>query len=108
METHTLTSVNVTCRKGHYTRALEEAIQTHAPQWPQAWLGRNPLHGGGSFNKMTPEERVCDTRVFTECLAADRLVVAHPPESAHYVDARVLRSRTSHHEGVLQATTAGR
>lgn len=45
-------------RKGHYTRALEEAIQTHNSQWPQPWNGKNPLHGGGSFNKMTPEERV--------------------------------------------------
>ena len=46
-------------RNGHYTRALEEAIQTHAGQWPTAWQAKNPLHGGGSFNKMTPEERVC-------------------------------------------------
>ncbi|KAL2038450.1 hypothetical protein N7G274_008789 [Stereocaulon virgatum] len=44
--------------KGHYTRALEEAIQTHAGQWPSAWQNKNPLHGGGSFNKMTPEERL--------------------------------------------------
>lgn len=44
--------------KGHYTRALEEAIQTHNSQWPQPWNGKNPLHGGGSFNKMTPEERL--------------------------------------------------
>ena len=45
-------------RKGHYTRALEEAIQTHNSQWPHAWNGKNPLHGGGSFNKMTSEARV--------------------------------------------------
>ena len=45
-------------RKGHYTRALEEAILTHNTQWPHAWNGKNPLHGGGSFNKMTPEQRV--------------------------------------------------
>ncbi|CAD6582936.1 MAG: hypothetical protein ASARMPRED_001106 [Alectoria sarmentosa] len=44
--------------KGHYTRALEEAIQTHSSQWPHAWSGKNPLHGGGSFNKMIPEERL--------------------------------------------------
>lgn len=44
--------------KGHYTRALEEAIQTHSSQWPRPWNGKNPLHGGGSFNKMTPEERL--------------------------------------------------
>ncbi len=52
-------------RKGHYTRALEEAIQTHNSQWPTAWQGKNPLHGGGSFNKMTPEERVRVT--FNSC-----------------------------------------
>ena len=51
-------------RKGHYTRALEEAIQTHNSQWPRAWNSKNPLHGGGSFNKMTPEERV---RVENSC-----------------------------------------
>lgn len=45
-------------RKGHYTRALEEAIQMNAAQWPLAWQGKNPLHGGGNFTKMTPEERV--------------------------------------------------
>ncbi|KAL6713154.1 hypothetical protein ACLMJK_009275 [Lecanora helva] len=44
--------------KGHYTRALEEAIQTHTGQWDPSWQGRNPLHGGGSFNKMTTEERL--------------------------------------------------
>lgn len=46
-------------RKGHYTRALEEAVHAHANQWPSAWQGKNPLHGGGSFNNMTPEQRVC-------------------------------------------------
>ena len=53
-----LTMASFVDRKGHYTRALEEAIQTHNSQWPHAWNGKNPLHGGGSFNKMTPEERV--------------------------------------------------
>ena len=42
----------------HYGRALEEAIQTHANQWPRQWEGKNPLHGGGSFRNMTPEQRV--------------------------------------------------
>ena len=54
-------------RNGHYTRALEEAIQTHAGQWPTAWQARNPLHGGGSFNKMTPEERVCTLALKSLC-----------------------------------------
>ncbi|CRG87102.1 hypothetical protein PISL3812_04117 [Talaromyces islandicus] len=44
--------------KGHYQRALEEAVQTHSSQWPRAWGGKNPLHGGGSFATMTPEERL--------------------------------------------------
>lgn len=58
-------------RKGHYQRALEEAVQTHASQWPRAWGGKNPLHGGGSFATMTPEERVstfykpCESLVLT-------------------------------------------
>ena len=45
------------CRKGHYGRALEEAIQTQKSQWPSKWTG-NPLGGGRSFNTMTAEERV--------------------------------------------------
>ncbi|KAE8382057.1 hypothetical protein BDV26DRAFT_278275 [Aspergillus bertholletiae] len=42
----------------HYTRPLEEAIQTHASQWPKAWQGKNPLHGGRTFTGMAPEERL--------------------------------------------------
>ncbi|KAE8146169.1 hypothetical protein BDV25DRAFT_55241 [Aspergillus avenaceus] len=42
----------------HYTRPLEEAIQTHVSQWPRAWQGKNPLHGGGTFAGMSPEERL--------------------------------------------------
>ncbi|EED13016.1 conserved hypothetical protein [Talaromyces stipitatus ATCC 10500] len=45
--------------KGHYQRALEEAVQTHASQWPRAWEGKNPLHGGRNFTTMNPEERLC-------------------------------------------------
>lgn len=45
-------------RRNHYTRPLEEAIQTHQSQWPKAWQGKNPLHGGRSFATMAPEERV--------------------------------------------------
>ncbi|RAH44761.1 uncharacterized protein BO95DRAFT_483043 [Aspergillus brunneoviolaceus CBS 621.78] len=44
--------------RNHYTRPLEEAIQTHAPQWPRAWQGKNPLHGGNNFTTMKPEERL--------------------------------------------------
>ncbi|PGH23416.1 hypothetical protein AJ80_02526 [Polytolypa hystricis UAMH7299] len=44
--------------RGHYQRALEEVIQTHSSQWPKAWNGKNPLHGGGTFAAMSPTERV--------------------------------------------------
>ncbi|MCJ1476823.1 hypothetical protein MMC13_005492 [Lambiella insularis] len=44
--------------RGHFQRALEEAIQTHSSQWPSVWTGRNPLHGGRNFNSMTPEQRL--------------------------------------------------
>ncbi|KAI9040239.1 uncharacterized protein KD926_008440 [Aspergillus affinis] len=44
--------------RNHYQRPLEEAIQTHAPQWPKAWQGKNPLSGGRTFAAMTPEERL--------------------------------------------------
>lgn len=44
--------------KNHYHRALEDAVQTHASQWPRSWGGKNPLHGGRTFATMSPEERV--------------------------------------------------
>ncbi|KAI4165692.1 MAG: hypothetical protein LQ342_000634 [Letrouitia transgressa] len=44
--------------RGHYQRALEEAVQTHANQWPSKWQSKNPLHGGGNFNNMNPAERL--------------------------------------------------
>ncbi|KKZ65241.1 hypothetical protein EMCG_08913 [[Emmonsia] crescens] len=44
--------------RGHYQRALEEVVQTHASQWPRTWGGKNPLHGGGSFAAMNPTERI--------------------------------------------------
>jgi len=45
-------------RRNHYQRPLEEAVQTHASQWPKAWQGKNPLHGGRNFASMEPNERV--------------------------------------------------
>ena len=45
-------------RRGHYGRALEEALQTQRSQWPRAWNGINPLAGSRTFNSMTPQERV--------------------------------------------------
>ncbi|RMZ83730.1 hypothetical protein DV738_g958, partial [Chaetothyriales sp. CBS 135597] len=44
--------------RGHYGRALEEAIASNHNQWPTAWNGANPLHGGKSFSTMSPEERL--------------------------------------------------
>ncbi|KAJ5833749.1 hypothetical protein N7474_002060 [Penicillium riverlandense] len=44
--------------RNHYTRPLEEAVQTHAAQWPKEWQGKNPLHGGRTFATLSPEERL--------------------------------------------------
>ncbi|KAH6622133.1 hypothetical protein C7974DRAFT_435169 [Boeremia exigua] len=44
--------------KGHYGRALEEAVQTQRSQWPVEWQRTNPLSGSRSFNSMTPTERI--------------------------------------------------
>ncbi|KAF1936016.1 hypothetical protein EJ02DRAFT_448282 [Clathrospora elynae] len=43
--------------KGHYGRALEEAIQSQRSQWPSEWTG-NPLSGGRNFNSMMATERI--------------------------------------------------
>jgi hypothetical protein len=45
-------------RKGHYGRALEEAIHTHKSSWPKDWVKINPISGGRSFNTMSAIERV--------------------------------------------------
>jgi hypothetical protein len=45
-------------RKGHYGRALEEAIQTQKSQWPRRWNYVNPLSGGRTFNSMTATDRI--------------------------------------------------
>ena len=44
--------------RGHYGRALEDAISTHQNQWPAAWNGTNPLRGDKSFNNMSAEGRL--------------------------------------------------
>ncbi|KIX10533.1 uncharacterized protein Z518_01616 [Rhinocladiella mackenziei CBS 650.93] len=44
--------------RGHYGRALEDAISANQNQWPSVWKGVNPIHGGKNFNNMTPEERL--------------------------------------------------
>ncbi|KAK6521624.1 hypothetical protein TWF506_001837 [Arthrobotrys conoides] len=44
--------------KGHYGRALEEAVATYIEEAPPEWEGKNPLEGGKTFNQMTVEERL--------------------------------------------------
>ncbi|KAI9845878.1 MAG: hypothetical protein M1838_001508 [Thelocarpon superellum] len=44
--------------RGHYHRALEEAVLTHTPYWPREWNGTNPLHGGKTFLNMSPAARL--------------------------------------------------
>ncbi|KAH0846986.1 hypothetical protein FOPE_11362 [Fonsecaea pedrosoi] len=44
--------------RGHYGRALEDALSTNHSQWPTEWKGVNPLHGGTTFNSMSPEQRL--------------------------------------------------
>jgi hypothetical protein len=56
-ERHVL--IDLFSRRGHHGRALEEAVLSHKSQWPFKWKGANPLHGGKSFENMTPQERVC-------------------------------------------------
>ena len=48
-------------RRGHFHRALEEAVHAHSNQWPTLWQGKNPLHGANNFTKMSPVERVSCT-----------------------------------------------
>ena len=46
-------------RKGHYSKALAEAISSNQSQWPPGWNGKNPLNVGcPSFNDMGPQEKV--------------------------------------------------
>ncbi|KAI9877063.1 MAG: hypothetical protein M1830_004913 [Pleopsidium flavum] len=44
--------------RGHFQRALEEAVHAHESQWPSAWNFVNPLHGGRNFNTMDPAQRL--------------------------------------------------
>ncbi|KAI9677464.1 MAG: hypothetical protein M1817_006418 [Caeruleum heppii] len=44
--------------RGHFQRALEEAVLANTVQWPSAWEGRNPLHGGNNFTSMSPTKRL--------------------------------------------------
>ncbi|KAI5287232.1 hypothetical protein KEM52_001695, partial [Ascosphaera acerosa] len=44
--------------RGHYARALEEVIATHASQWPRAWGGVSPVAGGRTFAALAAEEKL--------------------------------------------------
>lgn len=57
------------CRRGHYGRALEDALSTNRNQWPAVWGGENPLRGERSFNSMTAVERVCTLPRCRGCFA---------------------------------------
>ncbi|PWY70227.1 hypothetical protein BO70DRAFT_322071 [Aspergillus heteromorphus CBS 117.55] len=68
--------------RSHYQRPLEEAIQTHASQWPKAWQGKNPLHGGRTFATMSPEERLQLLKsLILWCLSSSDAVQAKLKES---------------------------
>lgn len=45
-------------KRGHYNRALEEAIQTHKSQWPKEWAHTNPLLGSTTFTSMMSTQRL--------------------------------------------------
>ncbi|KAK5077249.1 hypothetical protein LTR64_005272 [Lithohypha guttulata] len=44
--------------KGHYGRALEDAVSEYKSQWPREWNGQNPVSGSKGFQTMTAEERL--------------------------------------------------
>ncbi|KAK6349635.1 hypothetical protein TWF696_005917 [Orbilia brochopaga] len=44
--------------KGHYGKALEDAVANYIDEAPPEWDGRNPLEGGRTFNQMTVDERL--------------------------------------------------
>ncbi|KAF2669211.1 hypothetical protein BT63DRAFT_424943 [Microthyrium microscopicum] len=44
--------------RGHYNRALEDAISSQKSQWPRAWEGVNPIAGTRTFNTIGPTERL--------------------------------------------------
>ncbi|RKF73328.1 hypothetical protein GcM3_094006 [Golovinomyces cichoracearum] len=45
-------------KPGHYSRALEEAIQSHKSQWAKDWENKTPLSKGATFSSMVPEQRL--------------------------------------------------
>ena len=60
-------------------RALEEAVQVNSHQWPTKWAGQNPLHGGGTFNSMPPDQRVRRRPVRTTGLYPNGGLAGPPP-----------------------------
>ncbi|KAK4936294.1 hypothetical protein LTR66_015359, partial [Elasticomyces elasticus] len=44
--------------RGHYMRALEDAISDNKNNWPRSWNGINPLAGQKTFVTLEPETRL--------------------------------------------------
>lgn len=86
-------------RKGHYFRALEDAISSHTTQWPAAWEGKNPLHGGGSFNNMSPEAKV--NLMYSPISASSRRNTACSHEGSHLVVPGLFRCGKGHHKRLV-------
>lgn len=92
---HYMLTTYLSNRRGHFQRALEEAVQTHTSQWPAVWGGKNPLHGGGNFSKMDAAARVCRSRSFTSRrYALTDLLKAHTPEVSRLMVPQFFRSNT--------------
>ena len=93
-------------RRGHFQRALEEAIQTHHSQWPLVWQSKNPLHGGGSFNNMSPEQRVsCPSLTAVYKSFADMSIPACSTESSYPLVTCVVGDYSGNYQGVIQTVT---
>lgn len=89
-------------RKGHYGRALEEAIQTQKSQWPKVWNYVNPLSGSRSFNTMTPTERVrVEAMLPDPPLDMTNHYPDHPPQDASSLEPEPVRSRQRYDKGQL-------
>lgn len=91
-------------RRNHFTRPLEEAIQTHHSQWPKGWQGKNPLSGGRSFATMTPEERVCiynDTKL--DCNTDNACVLVGIASIVDFMVTFIIRGHSGQDQGILQA-----
>lgn len=97
----TWADIGVFYRKGHYGRALEEAIQTQKSQWPTKWTG-NPLSGGRNFNTMTAEERV--GRAAPSRRQMLTVALDHPPPLPLPLESKSKRANKKHHHTGIQVT----